>query len=280
MRPLAAIAVPFCLAACQTLPPPPDVPQAMPPADLERIGAALSAAPRSLAIFEPASAKGPLDPAISGIIVDLDRQRAYVYSNAALVAATRIASGKAGFRTPTGDFKIGQKNPGHSSNLYGKLVDTATGAEQPGEFDTRSGPPPAGMEFRGAPMRHFMRFHTPDGRATAIGFHQGHVPTRPASHGCIRLPGASAKALYKLVPPGTPVSVYGEKHGTPPRPLPDAMEQPPKKLKREEPSNTRPKRPRTPQRRPAPAHPPFRANPKLLLKRTRRRVSLLASAES
>lgn len=223
MRPLAAIAVPFCLAACQTLPPP-DVPQAMPPADLERIGAALSAAPRSLAIFEPASAKGPLDPAISGIIVDLDRQRAYVYSNATLVAATRIASGKAGFRTPTGDFKIGQKNPGHSSNLYGKLVDTATGVEQPGEFDTRSGPPPAGMEFRGAPMRHFMRFHTPDGRATAIGFHQGHVPTRPASHGCIRLPGASAKALYKLVPPGTPVSVYGEKHGTPPRPLPEAVE--------------------------------------------------------
>lgn len=213
----------LCLASCQTIQPtPPDIPAAIPAEDLARIDSALSKSPRNLAVFHTELSGTPLDASRSAIIVDLDRQRAYVYSAAELVAATRIASGKAGFRTPTGDYEIGQKNPGHSSNLYGKLVDSLTGQEQPGEFDTRSGPVPEGMVFRGSPMRNFMRFHTLDGRATAVGFHQGHVPNRPASHGCIRLPARSASALYKLVPSGTPVMVYGEKHGHPARPLPEA----------------------------------------------------------
>ena len=223
MRPLA-VSLCLTLAACETTKQaPPDIPTALPAADLTRIDAAISESPRSLAVFHPELSAAPLDTSRSAIIVDLDRQRAYVYSASELVAATRIASGKSGFRTPTGDYKIGQKNPGHASNLYGKLVDTQTGQEQPGEFDTRSGPVPEGMEFRGAPMRHFMRFHTLDGKATALGFHQGHVPNRPASHGCIRLPAKSATALYKMIPPGTPVQVYGEKHGQPPRPLPEVQ---------------------------------------------------------
>ena len=80
-----------------------------------------------------------------------------------------------------------------------------------------------------------MRFHTLDGKASAIGFHQGHVPTRPASHGCIRLPSGSAKSLYKLLPSGTPVYIYGDQYGTPSRPLPEIQEKPepqPKKRKR------------------------------------------------
>ena len=217
---LASVALAF--AGCQS----PDkkspavVPAAIPQSDLDRIANALAAAPNSLAIFSNATATQPLDPAISGVIVDLDRQRAYVYSQGQLAAATRIASGKRNYRTPTGDYKIGQKNPNHASNLYGKLVHSETGEEQPGEVDTRTAEIPEGMVFRGAPMRHFMRFHTPDGSATPIGFHRGHVPNRPASHGCIRLPGRSASELFKMLPKETPVFVYGETHGQPPRPLP------------------------------------------------------------
>jgi len=220
---ILSVLLPLLLAACQTAKKslPPDIPASIPATDIEKISAALKEAPSSLAVFQTELAAAPLDPDRSGVIVDLDRQRSYIYSAGELVAATRIASGKAGFRTPTGDYKIGQKNPGHASNLYGKLVDTQTGQEQPGEFDTRSGPVPEGMEFRGAPMRHFMRFHTLDGKATAVGFHQGHVPTRPASHGCIRLPAKAARALYKIIPPGTPVMVYGVQHGRPARPLPE-----------------------------------------------------------
>lgn len=201
--------------------------------DLSRIDAALADSPSRLATFDGELASAPLDPARSGIIVDLDRQRAYVYSQGTLVAASGIASGKRNFRTPTGDYRIGQKNPDHASNLYGKLVDVATGEEQPGEIDTRVDEIPEGMVFRGAPMRHFMRFHTLDGKFTAIGMHQGYVPGRPASHGCIRLPWRAARSLYKIIPPGTPVRVHGVKHGQPERPLPELPAAAEKKGKRD-----------------------------------------------
>jgi hypothetical protein len=211
------------LTACQSLrkPVPPDVPAALTATDLSRIASAISTSPNSLAVFDDELAASPLDPMRSGVIIDLDRQNAYIYSQARLVAATRLASGKKNFRTSTGDYRIGQKNPDHASNLYGKLVHSETGEEQPGEVDTRTAEIPEGMVFRGAPMRHFMRLHTLDGRATAIGFHRGHVPNRPASHGCIRLPGRPARDLFQMVPRGTPVFVYGEAHGQPPRPLPE-----------------------------------------------------------
>lgn len=238
--PAFLLASALAFPACQTLPKkaPPDVPVAMCPGDLARIDQAISAAPKSLAVFSQNLTAAPIDPARSGVIVDLDRQRAYIYSQAQLVAATRIASGKRSFRTPTGDFRIGQKNADHSSNLYGKLVSTETGEEQPGEVDTRKAEIPEGMVFRGAPMRHFMRFHTLDGKATAIGFHQGHVPNRPASHGCIRMPSHSARELFKLLPKGTPVFVYGQEHGQPARPLPVAEETPPKGRSRKKSSRT------------------------------------------
>lgn len=223
------------LTACQTLRKPvvPDVPPAMAPADLALIEKAIAESPNSLSVFNGEFAAAPLDPARSGVIVDLDRQRAYVYSQASLVAATRIASGKANYRTSTGDYKIGQKNPNHASNLYGKLRNSETGEDLPGEIDTRSTPVPEGMVFLGAPMPHFMRFNTLDGKASAIGFHQGHVPNRPASHGCIRLPSRSAKSLYQMLPSGTPVFIFGDKYGLPSRPLPEAVEAPdPKKKKR------------------------------------------------
>lgn len=224
----------LALCGCQSISKrqPPDVPSAVGAGDLALVDAALKASPSKLVVFNPEIVTAPLDPERSGVIVDLDRQRAYVYSHGQLVAATRIASGKRYFRTPTGDFRIGQKNPDHSSNLYGKLVNAETGEELPGEVDTRKLEMPEGMVFRGAPMKHFMRFHTPEGKATAIGFHQGYVPGRPASHGCIRLPARPARDLYKLIQRGTPVHVYGDKHGQPARPLPEVAESPKKSTKK------------------------------------------------
>jgi len=51
--------------------------------------------------------------------------------------------------------------------------------------DSREDEVPEGGEFLGASMAHWMRL-TGDG----IGMHKGYVPTYPASHGCIRTPGA------------------------------------------------------------------------------------------
>jgi lipoprotein-anchoring transpeptidase ErfK/SrfK len=51
-------------------------------------------------------------------------------------------------------------------------------------------------------MPFFMRLSCRD-----FGMHEGYVTGRPASHGCIRLPGAAARKLYKELPIGTWVSV-------------------------------------------------------------------------
>jgi hypothetical protein len=226
--PVLVLIATFLFSSCRTIRKPviPDVPTALRATDLVLINEGIKSSPNSLAVFHQELASVPVDPLRSGVIVDLDRQRAYVFSANQLVAATRIASGKRNFRTSTGDFVIGQKNPRHASNLYGKLKNTETGENLPDEIDTRRTSVPEGMVFLGAPMPYFMRFHTLDGKASAIGFHQGYVPSRPASHGCIRLPSGAAKSLYTLVPSGTPVFIYGDQYGTPSRPLAEIQEAP------------------------------------------------------
>jgi hypothetical protein len=60
--------------------------------------------------------------------------------------------------------------------------------------------------FAGAKMPYFLRL-TGDG----VGLHAGPIPRpgHPASHGCIRLPGALAERLFSQVPVGTPVTITG-----------------------------------------------------------------------
>jgi lipoprotein-anchoring transpeptidase ErfK/SrfK len=101
--------------------------------------------------------KGPMK-----IVIVLDIQRIYVFQSDKLIGFSTISSGKKGKETPTGFFNILQKNVDHKSNLYSD-----------------------------APMP-FMQRLTWDG----IAMHGGYLPGYPASHGCIRLPLAFAKALF------------------------------------------------------------------------------------
>ncbi|HEV7234523.1 MAG TPA: L,D-transpeptidase family protein [Sphingorhabdus sp.] len=98
------------------------------------------------------------------IVAVLDIQRLYVFQNDKLIGFSTISAGKKGKETPTGYFNILQKNIDHKSNLYSN-----------------------------APMP-FMQRLTWDG----IAIHGGHIPGYPASHGCIRLPHAFAKALFDV----------------------------------------------------------------------------------
>jgi lipoprotein-anchoring transpeptidase ErfK/SrfK len=126
---------------------------------------------------KPAPKKGPVDSLKPGqfvwekrdlyegpmkIVAVLDIQRIYVFQNDKLLGFSTISSGKKGKETPTGIFNILQKNIDHKSNLYSN-----------------------------APMPYMQRL-TWDG----IAMHGGHLPGYPASHGCIRLPHAFAKALF------------------------------------------------------------------------------------
>lgn len=104
----------------------------------------------------------PPEPLVA--VISLQRQRMMVYGPQGVVAETKVSTGQAGHRTPTGVFSVIQRNRYHHSNIYS-----------------------------GAPMP-FMQRITWSG----IALHQGVVPGYPASHGCIRLPGDFASRMWGL----------------------------------------------------------------------------------
>jgi lipoprotein-anchoring transpeptidase ErfK/SrfK len=186
---LQAVALLFLCApsvAQQTVAPPParpTLPQPAPGSGEPLVEPQVTTPPVIVAPPTPApkvvKRKGPVDALKPGqfvwekrnvyegpmkIVAVLDVQRMYVFQNDELIGFTTISSGKKGKETPTGVFNILQKNIDHKSNLYSN-----------------------------APMP-FMQRLTWDG----IAMHGGHLPGYPASHGCIRLPHAFAKALYAV----------------------------------------------------------------------------------
>ena len=106
------------------------------------------------------------------IEISLAKQRASVIRNGATVFQTRCSTGRHGFGTPVGRFVITDKKRAHVSSIYR------------------------------AEMPFFMRLNCRD-----FGMHQGVVPDRPASHGCIRLPATAAQKLFSEIPIGTVVMI-------------------------------------------------------------------------
>jgi lipoprotein-anchoring transpeptidase ErfK/SrfK len=135
------------------------------------------------------------------VLVSLSRQRAYLYAGTQLAIDTPISSGKKAGFTPTGDYRIMQKDPNHRSNIYGNFIDSKGRMVRSG-VSALIDSAPSGSHFVGAPMFFFMRL-TPEG----VGMHIGILPGYPASHGCIRLPAEIAPQIYARVKVGTPVQV-------------------------------------------------------------------------
>ena len=133
--------------------------------------------------------------------IDLSDQRAYLLHEGQVVLESPISSGRRGYATPTGRFKILDKNIDHRSSLYGKIVD-ARGRTVVADADSSMDVPPGGR-FVNAPMPYFMRFHG------GIGMHAGILPGYAASHGCVRLPEQNAAEFFHAVDVGTPVTVFG-----------------------------------------------------------------------
>ena len=133
--------------------------------------------------------------------IDLQDQLAYLIQDGEVVLTTPISSGRGGYHTTRGAFKIIEKERNHFSNMYGKIVD-ARGNTIVADADADM-PLPRGARFLPAPMRYFMRYNG------AEGMHAGYLPGYPASHGCVRLPEANAIALFEAVEVGTPVTVFG-----------------------------------------------------------------------
>jgi lipoprotein-anchoring transpeptidase ErfK/SrfK len=139
-------------------------------------------------------------PGSPSIKLVLSEQRAYLYKGGRLAGMAPISTGGEGNPTATGQFRIIEMDPEHKSSLYGNYVD-ADGKIIQADVDTSKDPKPPGTTFDGASMAHFMRFNG------GTGMHEGFMPGYPDSHGCIRMPGWFAAALYKAVSVGTPVTV-------------------------------------------------------------------------
>jgi lipoprotein-anchoring transpeptidase ErfK/SrfK len=137
------------------------------------------------------------------VVIDLRRQMADVTIGGEPAGWAYVATGKEGFSTPAGEYKILEKIVDKHSTLYGWIVD-ADGNTVIADADTRKHKPPPGGRFMHAPMPYWMRMTW-----RGIGMHAGRIPEpgEPASHGCIRLPEEFAPLLFDVVKIGTPVQV-------------------------------------------------------------------------
>lgn len=140
-------------------------------------------------------------PGAPSIVIDLSEQQASFYKGGKLVGVSAVSTGREGYGTPKGNYRITQKNADHASNLYGDYVN-AQGDVLVRNVAFKKDPMPPGARFVGSPMPYFMRL----GR-TAVGLHQGFLPGVPDSHGCIRMPERMAKIFFAHAPSGTSVAI-------------------------------------------------------------------------
>ena len=133
--------------------------------------------------------------------LDLTEQKVYLLYNDRAIMESPVSSGRPGHLTPTGTFRISNKDLKHVSSIYGRIVDRS-GRTVVLDADVDM-PRPAGTRFINAPMRYFMQF------APGIGLHAGYLPGYAASHGCVRMPEEKAIAFFQAVSVGTPVTVFG-----------------------------------------------------------------------
>jgi len=123
-----------------------------------------------------AKAKGVL-----AVVISIDKQQLTLYSDGHPIAHSRVSTGVPGHPTPTGVFSIIEKDRWHHSNIY-----------------------------YNAPMFYMQRITW-----SGVAMHQGVVPNGPASHGCIRLPGAFARQMWGITKLGVRVLVTHSGEVTP-----------------------------------------------------------------
>ncbi len=116
----------------------------------------------------------PHDPSKVEVKLSLATQNLYVTEGDRLLMAVQGNVGKRGDATPTGDYKI-----------YNKQKNRRRQSEPD----------------RGYPMAYWCEFKP------AYGFHEGFVHSFPHTHGCVRLHREAAARLFALTKIGTPVHI-------------------------------------------------------------------------
>lgn len=137
----------------------------------------------------------------SKIVICIPQQRARLYVEGKVALDWPVSTGTNGHETPTGVFRVMEKDKDHKSNRYGKFVN-AQGKTIDSNADLSKGLP-EGATFNAAGMPNWHRL-TWDG----VGIHGGKVIAgRRLSHGCIRTPYAVAAKLFEHSEFGMPVYI-------------------------------------------------------------------------
>lgn len=106
------------------------------------------------------------------VVIDLANQRGVCLVDGRVAMDFPVCTGTRTHLTPTGVFRISEKDEHHWSNLYN------------------------------CPMPYFMRLTN-----GGIGLHVGDVYRAPASHGCIRITRDACISLFRSLPHGTEVVI-------------------------------------------------------------------------
>lgn len=141
-------------------------------------------------------------PGAVRIRISLSEQRANYFRDDRLIGWSFVATGKEGYGTRPGSYRITEKIEDKYSNKYGWIEDEYGNVV---DGDAKVGDKvPAGCHYVPAPMPYWMRI-----TSYGIGMHAGIIPQpgEPASHGCIRLPHDLAPLLFSSVDVGTPVTI-------------------------------------------------------------------------
>jgi lipoprotein-anchoring transpeptidase ErfK/SrfK len=133
------------------------------------------AGPATRAALTASTRPTPIGPGTGHRVeVLLDRQLALVEDGSQVARVLDVTTGKAGFETPTGSYRVFRKKQRSWSVPYKVWL-------------------PWASYFVGG-----------------VAFHEyPDVPPTPASHGCVRVPRWDAQWLYLQTPTGTPVTVLG-----------------------------------------------------------------------
>ena|SRR6202521_1304271 len=105
------------------------------------------------------------------VVVSIRNQSAWLVDGNRILMTSAVSTAKRGMHTPTGHFKVSEKDTTHISTIYH-----------------------VSMPF-------YMRLSRP------FGMHAGYLPGYPASHGCIRMPKDKAALFFKNVIVGTSVRI-------------------------------------------------------------------------
>lgn len=149
--------------------------------------------PRSPKIATASLSTPVLNKAIAGmssvVVVDLSDTQVYLFWGNHLLSSYPIAVGKSGWETPTGSFKVLQKqrNPVWQQPITGDLI--PTGPDNP-----------LGSRWIGfwSDGNHQIGFH---------GTNDEQLVGQKVSHGCLRMRNADIEELYEQIDVGTPIMV-------------------------------------------------------------------------